>query len=53
MSPAPYPDFRWLLRPLRALPIVAIAALVGGMIGGFSVFALDLALTIAESRRQR
>lgn len=49
MSPAPYPDFRWLLRPLRALPIVAIAALVGGMIGGFSVFALDLALTASPS----
>jgi hypothetical protein len=45
MPPAPYPDFRWLFRSLRALPVVAIAALVGGIIGGFSVFALDLALT--------
>jgi hypothetical protein len=45
MRPAPYPDFRWFFRSLRALPIVAIAALVGGIIGGFSVFALDLALT--------
>ena len=53
MSPAPYPDFRWLLRPLRALPIVAIAALVGGMIGGFSVFALDLALTASPSHDAR
>ena len=45
MPPAPYPDFRWFFRPLRVLPVVAIAALVGGIIGGFSVFALDLALT--------
>lgn len=45
MPPAPYPDFRWLFRSLRALPIVAIAALVGGIIGGFSVFAVDLAVT--------
>ena len=49
MSPAPYPDFRRLLRPLRALPIVAVAALVGGIIGGISVFALDLALTTPPS----
>ena len=45
MPPAPYPDFRWFFRSLRALPVVAIAALAGGIIGGFSVFALDLALT--------
>jgi hypothetical protein len=45
MPPAPYPDFRWFFRSLRALPVFAIAALVGGIIGGFSVFALDLALT--------
>jgi hypothetical protein len=45
MPPAPYPDFRWFFRSLRALPIVAIAALAGGIIGGFSVFALDLALS--------
>ena len=45
MPPAPYPDFRWFFRSLRVLPVIAIAALVGGIIGGFSVFALDLALT--------
>ena len=45
MPPAPYPDFSWFFRSLRALPVVAIAALAGGIIGGFSVFALDLALT--------
>ncbi len=50
MPPAPYPDFRWFFRPLRVLPVVAIAALVGGIIGGFSVFALDLALTTPPNR---
>jgi hypothetical protein len=50
MPPAPYPDFRWFFRSLRALPVVAIAALVGGIIGGFSVFALDLALTTPPNR---
>ena len=49
MPPAPHPDFRWLFRSLRALPVVAIAALAGGIIGGFSVFALDLALTAPPS----
>ena len=51
MPPAPYPDFRWFFRSLRALPIVALAALAGGIIGGFSVFALDLALTAPPSHR--
>ena len=50
MPPAPYPDFRWFLRSLRVLPVIAIAALVGGIIGGFSVFALDLALTAPPNR---
>lgn len=45
MPPAPYPDFRWFFRTLRVLPVVAVAALAGGIIGGFSVFAIDLALT--------
>jgi hypothetical protein len=49
MAPAPYPDFRWLFRSLRTLPIIAIAALVGGIIGGFSVFAIDLAVTAPPS----
>lgn len=44
MPPAPYPDFRWFFRTVRVLPVIAIAALAGGMIGGFSVFAIDLAL---------
>lgn len=45
MAPPPYPDFRWFLRTLRVLPVVAIAALAGGIIGGFSIFAIDLAVT--------
>ncbi len=45
MPPAPYPDFRWFLRTLRVVPVVAVAALAGGIIGGFSVFAIDVALT--------
>lgn len=45
MAPAPYPDFRWFFRMLRVLPVVAVAALAGGVIGGFSIFAINLALT--------
>lgn len=45
MPPAPYPNFRWFFRTVRVLPVVAVAALAGGIIGGFSVFAIDLALT--------
>jgi hypothetical protein len=45
MPPAPFPDFRWFFRIVRVLPVVAVAALAGGIIGGFSVFAIDLALT--------
>ncbi len=45
MPPAPYPDFRWFFRTLRVVPVVAVAALAGGIIGGFSVFAVDVALT--------
>ena len=45
MPPAPYPDFRWVFHSVRILPVVAIAALVGGAIGGFSVFAIDLAIS--------
>lgn len=45
MPPAPYPDFRWFFRTVRVLPVVAVAALAGGIIGGFSVFAINLALT--------
>jgi hypothetical protein len=45
MPPVPYPDFRWFFRTIRVVPVVAVAALAGGIIGGFSVFAIDLAVT--------
>ena len=35
MPPAAYPDFRWFFRTLRVLPVVAVAALAGGIIGGW------------------
>ncbi len=53
MLPASRPDFRWFFRTVRVLPVVAIAALVGGMIGGFSVFAIDLALSAPPSHDVR
>src|SRR5437764_1466648 len=45
MPLADYPDLSWLIRAVRVLPVVAIAASVGGVIGGFTVFAIDSALT--------
>lgn len=53
MLPASRPDFRWFFRTVRVLPVVGIAALVGGMIGGFSVFAIDLALSPSPSHEVR
>ncbi len=53
MLPASRPDFRWFFRTVRVLPVIGIAALVGGMIGGFSVFAIDLALSPAPSHDVR
>ena len=43
MPLADYPDLSWLIRAVRVLPVVAVAALVGGIIGGFTVFAIDSA----------
>ena len=40
-----YPDLGWLIRAVRVLPVVAVAATVGGIIGGFTIFAIDSALT--------
>jgi hypothetical protein len=45
MPLADYPDLSWLIRAVRVLPVVAVAATVGGIIGGFTVFAIDSALT--------
>src|SRR5581483_2038866 len=45
MSPAPYPTFNWFFRAARMLPLVAAAALGGGIIGGGAILAIDLAIT--------
>ncbi|HEX9238797.1 MAG TPA: hypothetical protein VF866_08565, partial [Xanthobacteraceae bacterium] len=45
MPLAAYPDMSWLIRAVRVLPVVAVAATVGGIIGGFTIFAIDSALT--------
>jgi hypothetical protein len=45
-----FPDFSWFIRAVRILPIVAGAALAGGVIGGVSVFAIDSALTPPSHR---
>ena len=37
-----YSNFRWLI---RVVPVIAGVALLGGMIGGFAMFAIDSALT--------
>jgi hypothetical protein len=47
-SPMRHPNYtndRWFMRTARTLPVVAMAALFGGVIGGFSVYAVILALT--------
>ena len=40
-----YSDVNWFLRAARVVPVIAGAALLGGMIGGFAMFAIDSALT--------
>ncbi|MGO8922309.1 MAG: hypothetical protein ACLQF4_05165, partial [Xanthobacteraceae bacterium] len=40
-----YSDVNWFLRAARLAPVIAGAALLGGMIGGFAMFAIDSALT--------
>jgi hypothetical protein len=40
-----YSDVSWFLRVARVAPVIAGAALLGGMIGGFAMFAIDSALT--------
>lgn len=43
-SSAYYSDVSWFVRAVRAVPVIAGAALLGGLIGGFAVFAVDSAL---------
>ena len=44
MPLAAYPDLGLFVRTARILPIVAIAAFAGGVVGGFVVFAINGAL---------
>jgi hypothetical protein len=45
MPRAGYSDVNWFVRAVRVVPVIAGAALVGGMIGGFAIYAIDSALT--------
>jgi hypothetical protein len=40
-----YSNASWFLRAVRVLSVIAFAASVGGLIGGFAIYALDSALT--------
>jgi hypothetical protein len=40
-----YSDVSWSMRVLRAVPVIAGAALIGGVVGGFAVFAINSAFT--------
>ena len=46
-------DLSWFLRAARAVPVIAGAALLGGMIGGFAIFAIDSALTWEPNPQSR
>jgi len=45
MPLAAYPDVSFFVRAVHVLPVIAVAAAVGGIIGGFTVYAVDSALT--------
>src|SRR5262249_21037494 len=45
MPLAAYPGVSFFIRAVRVLPVIAVAAAVGGIIGGFTVYAVDSALT--------
>jgi hypothetical protein len=46
-------DLSWFLRAARVVPVIAGAALLGGMIGGFAMFAIDSALTWEPNPQSR
>jgi len=48
-----YSDVNWFLRAARVVPVIAGAALLGGMIGGFAIFAIDSALTWEPNSQSR
>ena len=53
MPLAAYPGESFFIRAVRVLPVIAIAAAVGGIIGGFTVYAVDSALTWPQPSSQR
>ena len=48
-----YSDVSWFLRAARVVPVIAGAALLGGVIGGFAMFAIDSALTWDSAPQSR
>src|SRR5690348_16714602 len=48
-----YSDVSWFVRAVRAVPVIAGAALLGGVIGGFAVFAVDSALNWEPASQAR
>jgi hypothetical protein len=53
MPLAAYPGVSFFIRAVRVLPVIAVAAAVGGIIGGFTVYAVDSALTWPQPSSQR
>jgi hypothetical protein len=48
-----YSGLNWFVRAVRLLPVVAVAAALGGLVGGFAVYAVDSALTSALTPQLR
>jgi hypothetical protein len=48
-----YSDVSWFFRAMRVVPVIAGAALLGGMIGGFAIYAIDSALTWEPASQPR
>ena len=53
MPLAAHPGVGFFIRAVRVLPVIAVAAAVGGIIGGFTVYAVDSALTWPQPSAQR
>src|SRR5215468_7029297 len=53
MPVAAYPGVSFFIRAVHVLPVIAVAAAVGGIIGGFTVYAVDSALTWPQPSSQR
>src|SRR5262249_49200782 len=53
MPLAAYPGVSFFILAVRVLPVIAIAAAVGGIIGDFTVYAVDSALTWPQPSSQR